>query len=254
MLKKRRLEQEKKSRAQYKCPEVLKHYIAEVNAVAPDIDLPEPLVVLQKYANRYAIPKSYALTFDECFRHFSDSDKRKVLETIFFNIVQPSLPGKEKKELIRLTLLHAIVFYYRNVYTWRINLRKIAKFFWHLRNDFLYAHEHQLITKSGEIVELPHLTIQLTRDGEIGKMPGQPFEAFHGLNLDRIRACEVCNRIFWAKREDKKTCSAPCLNVFNVRRYRSYSEEKKAEIKERRKANEKLKQNPKVRKKKNGNL
>lgn len=56
---------------------------------------------------------------------------------------------------------------------------------------------------------------------------------------DRFRMCEVCNKIFWAKREDSKTCSLPCLNKFNVRRHRALTPEEKATKKAQREANRK---------------
>jgi hypothetical protein len=47
----------------------------------------------------------------------------------------------------------------------------------------------------------------------------------HKIIPDRFRMCEICNRIFWAKREDSKTCSLPCLNKLNVRRHRNLTDE-----------------------------
>ena len=36
---------------------------------------------------------------------------------------------------------------------------------------------------------------------------------------ERFRMCEICNRIFWAKRTESKTCSPRCTNVFHQRRF-----------------------------------
>ncbi len=53
----------------------------------------------------------------------------------------------------------------------------------------------------------------------------------------RLRRCEICQHIYWAKREDSKTCSPPCLNILNVRNSRARSDEEKAELKIKREAN-----------------
>ncbi|MEJ7698811.1 MAG: hypothetical protein WKF71_04075 [Pyrinomonadaceae bacterium] len=53
----------------------------------------------------------------------------------------------------------------------------------------------------------------------------------NGLDADRLRICKICNRVFWAKRENSKTCSSRCLNVFNVRNSRALTDEEKAEKK-----------------------
>jgi hypothetical protein len=38
---------------------------------------------------------------------------------------------------------------------------------------------------------------------------------------DRLRICQSCARLFWAKREDSKACSPRCLNNLHVRKSRS---------------------------------
>lgn len=41
-----------------------------------------------------------------------------------------------------------------------------------------------------------------------------------GVNLERIRSCEICQRIFWAKRIESQTCSKKCLNALGARKHR----------------------------------
>lgn len=61
----------------------------------------------------------------------------------------------------------------------------------------------------------------------------------------RLRRCVICQRIYWAKRENSKTCSPLCLNRLNVRRHRNLTDEEKAEKKAQREANKNLKVKPK---------
>ena len=77
------------------------------------------------------------------------------------------------------------------------------------------------------------LTIKLTNSaglvglrvderGEVRLVPSQVFEAFQGVEADRIRECEnlKCRRIFWAARSDQPCCSKKCANVRRVQRWR----------------------------------
>lgn len=58
-----------------------------------------------------------------------------------------------------------------------------------------------------------------------------------GIEKDRLRICEICGRIFWAKRTESETCSPECANNLRVRLSRSLSDEQKAERNAERKAN-----------------
>ncbi len=56
----------------------------------------------------------------------------------------------------------------------------------------------------------------------------------------RLRKCKVCQRIYWAKRENSKTCSPRCLNVLSVRKSRSLTDAEKAERKFKREENRRI--------------
>jgi len=60
----------------------------------------------------------------------------------------------------------------------------------------------------------------------------EPFSLFRSAITDidpnRLLTCKICNRIFWAKRRDSKTCSPKCANTLRVRRFRSMSGEDEA--------------------------
>jgi hypothetical protein len=108
----------------------------------------------------------------------------------------------------------------------RKDLRSIARFFSHLRsNDYQFASEDKLITTEGEEITLPIFGVRLSREGTIGKVTNQVFQSYIGVDLDRVRACEICNRIFWAKNKKSETCSKPCLNALRQRRHRKTNKE-----------------------------
>jgi hypothetical protein len=56
-------------------------------------------------------------------------------------------------------------------------------------------------------------------------------------NLDRLRTCQICHRIFWLKRKDSKTCSLSCANYLRVKNYRNLTDEQKRERKKQREEN-----------------
>jgi hypothetical protein len=75
---------------------------------------------------------------------------------------------------------------------------------------------------------------------------------------ERIRTCEICERVFWAVRYDQETCKSACANTLRVRRSRTLTDEEKAERKSKREANRELIKNgtvkPNKRGKNNGTL
>lgn len=73
-------------------------------------------------------------------------------------------------------------------------------------------------------------------------------------NFDRLRACEICQNIFWAVREDSFTCSKRCSSNRRTRLSRSLTDEEKAEIKAQKEKNKEYKRKLNARKNSNGNL
>lgn len=57
---------------------------------------------------------------------------------------------------------------------------------------------------------------------------------------DRLRICEICSKLFWAKRMESETCSPRCFNNLRQRLYRTLSDEEKEDRRYRRKAIRKM--------------
>jgi hypothetical protein len=73
------------------------------------------------------------------------------------------------------------------------------------------------------------------------------FARFIGtFDSDRLRICEICSRLFWAKRKDSETCSARCFNNLRQRNHRNLTDEEKAQRKAKREANRQSKNELKV--------
>jgi hypothetical protein len=116
--------------------------------------------------------------------------------------------------------------------------------------------------KKGEEFDLYSDELNITSSINVIKT-GEKFEAsltgFAALighfEADRLRICEICGRVFWAKRKESKTCSAKCFNNFRQQLYRKLTAEEKAERKSRRESNrERNKKLKQIKEKKNGTL
>jgi hypothetical protein len=203
--------------------------------------------------------EAYEKMFNECYKQFSEEFKQGYLQELLNNATREILEENSKHSHLDWSpaiYQKVILSHYEN-FRIRYNIfRDIAVFFSHLRkNDYQSANERELITPDGETFSLPIIDVRLVRNGTIGNIQQEVAEMFVGVDLDRIRACEICNRIFWAKREDSKTCSPKCFGVLRTRDYRKLTDEEKAARKARRQANKEYKKKLKeLRKNKNGTL
>lgn len=253
----------KKSRAKYKCPDALGRFIGWDNAIPPNTELVGDWrekfnEYYEKHKRNIASSDARALacyrdTFDECLRHFSEEAKALLKEYYFSEFVQPEFPEQNKEQLEIKILATVLDSWYPYYCQRRKDLRDIAKFFLHLRNkDCLAATDEEIKTKNGETIRLPVFKIFLSREGTTGKAITPEYQAYIGADLDRIRACEICERIFWANYKNSYTCSQTCLNALRQRRHRKTNKEA---INEKRRANyDRNKKLKEIKEKKNGNL
>lgn len=248
--------QSSKSRAQFVCPPALELIIQKVNSIPNTAVMPEYSMEL--------IFRRKAVTADfrrGAFATYEQTDAALLqAEKDVFNLCFEGFSEKYKEDFIKdcenwagqhndsndidESLVFSVAFsMYALLKGQHDDLKAIERFFYHLRkNDVQSADDFSLITNSEERFSLPMMKAQLRRDGTSGKINKTFFESLIGLDLDRIRACEICSKIFWAKRSDSETCSARCFGILRTRRYRSLTAEEKAERKVLREANKKQKE------------
>ena len=51
-------------------------------------------------------------------------------------------------------------------------------------------------------------------------------QAIEGVEVSRIRECDVCHQIFWAKRTDQHCCKQRCAKILRTRKWRQGYDEK----------------------------
>ena len=70
---------------------------------------------------------------------------------------------------------------------------------------------------------ISHLTLI---NGRISFEPDKFTTAFMNVEIDRIRLCGACEKVFWANRIDMKGCTVQCAKVLRTRKWRSKPENK----------------------------
>ena len=211
-------ERKRRSRAKYACPSALQEIIKMLRLV--------PYNERAKFPNFDKEFQAYKYKLGEETEKISTLQLRLFLENLL------ALLPEEAQILIRNQLLfedpkyavelddalgytiQVIIQNYKNLYyLWTdvgryINQRKERR----ADDDFAFGIHYQPI----------HAFVFYMSDGTefliglaalIGKFDG-----------NRLRICEMCSRVFWAKREESVTCSPPCSSTLRSRRHRERTE------------------------------
>ncbi len=251
-----------KSRAKYKLPIETGNLIDYVNDVPSNVPLsssraielgnpfaPAPDLTSDERETQF-VANSREL-FEECFFAFSEKYKNELLAEKKEHLLKTN-PGNSERRIYHRVIAMALRRY-DDIVAKREILIDIANYFAALRKGGYFSESDDAIqTGDGKYLKLPGIYVPLSRSGTIGKVDTGLAAAFHDVDLDRIRICEICSHFFWAAYKNSFTCSEPCLNALRQRRHR---EKNKEAINEKRRANydrnKKLKQ---LKERKNGTL
>lgn len=75
-----------------------------------------------------------------------------------------------------------------------------------------------------EFWNLPEMRVQLTIDPETKRLKTVLIGAaalVEGVDVTRLRVCEICKRLFWAFRKDAFGCSKKCCQNYRIRKHRN---------------------------------
>jgi len=280
--KKEELGQSKqKSRAKYKCPENLYNLIYWANLISLDLispdlfssDSPLPMIAgfsdfFDVFMDKMPLPLTEPSEDDFFFGANIEEYERMVVWELLIHSV-----GKHYRELI-VELFNAAFARLGKTPT---NTLEEAVFLPEIVDNFIrtYTDLRNAIIKIIEIAKKLNEIREGNKDKSSLQEPCEPaffyinennkidvretdflLKVLRGIDPDRLRFCKVCNQnIFWAKREDSETCSAKCFGRLRTKRYRTLTDEEKAERKAQREANKKYKIKVKeIKEKKNGTL
>lgn len=200
--------------------EELRTLLEIINFVPPGIDLPDAKEILSKSFEE----KTNRQMTDEDMKDFRpDSD--------FISSVQKTMRILRDK-LGEYRELNSYIF--ENHYDELIDEFEILDRY----NDFIYyrrklrfvAQEASYYQKterrriSVSSVYQPELfttSFEIGKDGRITFQNDKVIKALEGIDIKRLRICEVCNRIFWANRLEKLGCSDRCNQTLRTRRKRT---------------------------------
>ncbi len=264
-----------KSRAKYKCPENLYNLIYLANLISSDLISPD------LFSSDSPLPAIDGLS------DFVDviMNKTLYLEGLPF--------GADKEQYERMVvwelLIHSVGKHYREFIVQLFNtaFERLGKtptntleeavFLPEIVDNFIriYTDLRNAIIKTIEIAKKLNEIREGNKDKSSLQEPCEPaffyinennkidvqindvlLNILRGIDPNRLRFCKVCNQnIFWAKREDSETCSAKCFGRLRTKRYRTLTDEEKAERKAQREANKRYKVKVKeIKEKKNGTL
>lgn len=201
------------------CPDELQKYLnfynlIEPNAVLEKID-EEDYLKRFKFSLDVPIEETKKLAveenekfFKEYFKDFKDDFKQAVLSKNESVLREKYKLGLVWTYLLTHTPINPSYYrFYEFFYNLRRDLQLIARFFAQLRvGENLLEDESLIKTKSGEIFTLPKFKVQLSRKETKGKINSNNILPIVDVDLDRIRLCEICKHIFWAKKTNAVTC------------------------------------------------
>ncbi len=249
------------SRAKYQCPPLLAEIINDVNR------LPKDEIKAENQIIEYLENSNYSVSITNLFFNFENfvvTNKALLQKAFDFYFSEKGFDAKDHLDLItyeicvlcnssahkELNFSHEEAAIYildwfdafeekngteilnhfetfhnslPNLYKEAKNLKRLIRY-----KSFIVNHKY---------IELKRIEIEtsLIFDGNTIRVIKSRFlRAIEGVNIDRLRVCEVCTNIYWAVRSDSKTCSRNCYNTFRQRQFR---EKNKNEYNEKRRAN-----------------
>ena len=219
---------ERLSRAKYECPKALEALIGLANRFPAENDLPDFLdyekrgreKLPQSERDNLSLEEGWKLAIEEVIRDLGGREGGLVMflfEQSFAHVGR--LPESSNLDVILSPdVVRAFVGNYVNIKSDRDNFIKFAR----VLNEIRKGDREKSHFERFEMMAVPYIT----EDNKIEVTSNTAFfEIIRGIEADRLRVCEVCNRIFWAKRKDAETCSPNCLNVLRQRRFRQQNKE-----------------------------
>jgi hypothetical protein len=238
-------EAEKESNGEYACPKKLGSLIKIDRELPAEFDLPSLEVVQRQIADEFAhlthrsadpevLMRMSERIFEECFRLFPEETVEIIVGECARSDLDPPF-SKLKKGAEQQARLFAVLEWYPGFREFRRASRAIANYFEYIRNVRSFDRHGRVLHDSRRPPAPRAFVLIATPTADYaGPVADRLVGTLFVKHRDRIRKCGYCSHIFWATRNDMRTCGAKCSNALRQRDYRNLSKEEKLERKKQR--------------------
>ncbi len=246
-----------KSRAKYPCPDELAEMIRQVNLIPPDFrmksfntEFDEQRKLRREQTGSDFVVLSAMTVLRICLKDTPEEFQQHIEYEALRHVAL--LGVRESEEMFDFHCENAKAGAYEEYFWMRTSMMDFFKILENKRDVTRRAEiENQL--EKGSIAFEQYLSLNwgltpmfiltvIKRDAG-GRLYCTGLPALVGTFDDsRLRKCEICRCIYWAKRDNAKTCSPRCLSVLHTRNSRALTDEEKAAKKAQRKENKAYKQ------------
>jgi len=196
----------KKSRAKHRCPAKVKELIDLVNSIPPDRDLPDMLEIFNQF------DEDTAQSVEAMRALIAEAPNNFVSTTYSHPWPHLELDDEQMWVVARYD-------YFRSL---RDDVRKIARqgMLASLSVEARIKYLTDNPNKLGWIGPRFQTYLTVNEAGLVVDEPDEWLPALIRIRADRLRACVICQRIFWARQDNMVACGARCGNVNRVRLFR----------------------------------
>jgi hypothetical protein len=218
-------------RRKYDCPLKLEALLTKMNWLEPEITLWTFNDALRLVRDEKPNLSDYE-AIQEALKICLDGLPKKLQNLVKYGV--PILPedDAEKRKLFTydfLTDIHNRILRYEDFRLSRLKLSRLAYFYEkdkerELRADYSVRTINEDFGGTGNL--------QVDEKGIVNIVNDSFGEAINGVILDRVRRCEICERVFWAANVNSKACSPNHASNLRNRQSRMRNKEKRQENRE----------------------
>jgi hypothetical protein len=213
-----------KSRKKYDCPPQLKDLLTKMNWLEPELTLwvfNDALRLTRAEKPHLDGYKALQASFEICLTD---------LPVEFQNFIKYGVPilPKDNIEMLALvagdviTDINNRIFRYEDFRLSRLKLSRLAMF---NKKEFDLVYGAMAISQDFGGTGI----LRVDENGIVHIVNDSFGEAINGVIIDRIRSCEICERVFWATNVNSKACSPKHAANLRLQKSRKINKEKRKE-------------------------
>jgi len=218
---------QKQDRAKHRCPDAVTELISLINSIPPDRKLPYSYDLAREYSGTaklrellQGVPKSFLDQYADIQQAYEDFRRRR---RAIHELAQYAAQPADKRDVYKATV------FYRDRKTrqwWRAH-RAVAGGIGYTdvaRGDGPPEWWLEDISENDKDALLgperwPAASLVIDQQGRFA-VREEWVTALIGVEADRIRECEICQQVFWARQDNMWACSPRCSNARRQRKLR----------------------------------